>query len=206
MGSTAQNAEERERLRRRLGFWPVTLSGMGVIVGAGIYVLVGATAGEAGGALWLSFLLAAVVAALTGVSYARFAALRPKDSPEFQYTRMAFGRRAGFTAGWLMLWADLIAVAAVALGFGGYLDHLLSFSPVLAAIVLVTVLTGLAVRGIVESVTLVVALTAVEICGLVLVTAIGLPDWGRVNYLEMPHGFTGGVGRGGAGVLCVPGL
>lgn len=167
------------------------LSGVGVIVGAGIYVLVGATAGKAGGALWLSFLLAAVVAAFTGASYARFATLRPKDSPEFQYTSMAFGLRAGFTSGWLMLWADLIAVAAVALGFGGYFDHFASFPPVLAAIILVVVLSGLALWGIVESVALVVALTAIEVGGLVLVTSIGLPDWGGVDYLETPRGFTG---------------
>src|SRR5688572_1738758 len=79
---------------------------------------------RAGSALWLSFLIAALAAGLTAYSYGRLAQRRPKDSPEFQYTTLAFGPRVGFVAGWLMLVADLLAAAAVAIGFGGYLAHL----------------------------------------------------------------------------------
>jgi len=111
-------------LRRRLRLWQVSVSGVGVILGAGAYALVGPAAGLAGNALWLAFLLAGAAAGLTAYSYARLGTMRPKDSPEFQYTALAFGPRIGFVAGWLMLAADLLAVAAVALGFGGYLAHL----------------------------------------------------------------------------------
>src|SRR5262245_47017314 len=100
-------------LRRTLGVWRVTLTGIGVILGAGVYALIGPAAAHAGGMMWLAFALAGVTAGLTAYSYARFARLRPKDSPEFQYTTMAFGRTTGFVAGWLMLAGDLLAAATV---------------------------------------------------------------------------------------------
>jgi APA family basic amino acid/polyamine antiporter len=167
------------------------MSGIGVILGAGVYALIGPAAGRAGNALWLAFLLAGVAAGLTAYSYARLGTMRPKDSPEFQYTTLAFGPRVGFVAGWLMLAADLLAVAAVALGFGGYLAHLAG-TPIVAnslALLALTLLVLLA--GIGESVGLAIALTVVEAAGLLFVVVVGLPAWGRVDYLEAPHGLAG---------------
>jgi APA family basic amino acid/polyamine antiporter len=169
----------------------VAVSGIGVILGAGVYALVGPTAGLAGNALWLAFLLAGVAAGLTAYSYARLGSMRPKDSPEFQYTALAFGPRIGFVAGWLMLAADLLAGAAVTLGFGGYLAHLAG-TPVVPNGVALLLLTGVfLVAGIGESVGLAILLTVVEAAGLVFVILSGLPAWGRVSLLEMPHGMSG---------------
>ena len=58
-------------LRRVLGLMEVTAGGVGIIIGAGIYVLLGAATGHAGAVVWLAFLLAAVMSALSGLSYAR---------------------------------------------------------------------------------------------------------------------------------------
>jgi len=178
-------------LRRTLSLWHVSVSGIGVILGAGVYALIGPAAGLAGNALWLAFLLAAVAAGLTAHSYARLGAMRPKDSPEFQYTALAFGPRIGFLAGWLMLAADLLAVAAVALGFGGYFAHLAGTPVVANALALLAVTVVVLLVGIGESVRLAILLTVVEAAGLLFVIAIGLPHWGRVSYLEAPHGVAG---------------
>ena len=178
-------------LRRTLNLWQVSVAGIGVILGAGVYALVGPAAGLAGDALWLAFLLAGLAAGLTAYSYARLGAMRPKDSPEFQYTALAFGPRIGFLAGWLMLAADLLAVAAVALGFGGYFAHLAGTSPVVNALGLLAATVVVLLVGIGESVGLAILLTVVEAAGLLFVIAIGLPDWGRLSPLEMPHGFPG---------------
>ncbi len=178
-------------LQRTLGVWQVSLAGIGVILGAGVYALVGPAAREAGGALWLAFLLAGVAAGLTAYSYARLARMRPKDSPEFQYTALAFGPRVGFVAGWLMLAADLLAVATVALGFGGYLAHLAGTPVVPNALALLAVVALVVYVGIGESVGLAIALTVVEAAGLVFVIVVGLPFWGTGSYLEMPRGLDG---------------
>jgi amino acid transporter len=181
-------------LRRTLGLWQVTLAGIGVILGAGVYALIGPAAGLAGNALWLAFLLAGVVAGLTAYSYARIGSMRPKDSPEFQYTALAFGPRVGFVAGWLMLAADLLAVATVALGFGGYLAHLTGIPVVPGALALLLLTGVILLVGIGESVALAIVLTVVEAAGLLFVVVIGLPDWGRVRPLDIPHGVAGLTG------------
>jgi basic amino acid/polyamine antiporter, APA family len=78
-------------LQRTLSLWQVSVTGIGVILGAGVYALIGPAAARAGHGLWLSFVLAGAAAALTAYSYARLGAMRPKASPEFQYTSLAFG-------------------------------------------------------------------------------------------------------------------
>lgn len=159
-----------------------------------MYALIGPAAALAGNALWLAFLLTGVVAGLTAYSYARVGSMRPKDSPEFQYTALAFGPRVGFVAGWLMLAADLLAVATVALGFGGYLAHLSGIPVVAGALALLGLTGAVLLVGIGESVALAIVLTVVEAAGLLFVVGIGVPAWGRVDLLEVPQGVSGLAG------------
>jgi APA family basic amino acid/polyamine antiporter len=183
--------ERSSSLRRTLGVWRVSVTGIGVILGAGVYALLGPAAARAGNALWLAFVLAGLTAGLTAYSYARFARLRPKDSPEFQYTAMAFGPTPGFVAGWLMLAADLLAAATVAVGFGGYLTHLAGTPATLNAIMLLGMTIIVLYSGIAGSVALAIVLTVVEAAGLVFVIVVGLPFWPAGDYLEMPRGLSG---------------
>src|SRR5512147_1365411 len=81
------------RLRRRLGLPLLTLYGVGITIGAGIYVLIGAVAGHAGRYAPWSFLLAAAVMALTVGSYAELATRLPVSAGEAAYVRAAFGSR-----------------------------------------------------------------------------------------------------------------
>lgn len=155
-------------LNRRLGLASATLSGLGVIIGAGIYVLVGIAAGQAGNAVWLSFLVAAFIAGLTALSYARLIRLRSKNAPEFQYVGMAFGQNLAFLAGWLVLWAAIISASAVAIGFAGYLSHLLNIPVVAGAIGLIIFCSIVIFLGISQSIALVTLLT--------ITTFIGSPD------------------------------
>lgn len=193
---TAHDAEKESsnELERRLGLGTVTLTGIGVILGAGIYVLVGVAAGEAGNAVWLSFLFAAIVAALTGLSYARLGKLRPKDAPEFQYVNMAFGRRPAFLAGWLILWAGIISASAVALGFAGYLNHLFGIPITASAIGLILFSTIVVFLGISESAILAGILTVVEAGGLLFIIGTGISYSGAFDPLEMPFGISGVIG------------
>jgi APA family basic amino acid/polyamine antiporter len=141
--------------------------------------------------------IAALAAGLTAYSYARLAQRRPRNSPEFQYTTLAFGPRVGFMAGWLMLVADLLAAAAVALGFGGYLAHLAGTPIAVNALVLLAAVALVLHAGITQSVGLAIVLTIVEAAGLLFVIAVGLPHWPAASYVEMPQGM-GGVWAGAA--------
>ncbi|MBI4336440.1 MAG: amino acid permease [Chloroflexi bacterium] len=183
-------------LKRRVGLVGAALSGVGVIVGAGIYALIGEAATLAGGAVWAAFLIAATVAGLTAVSYARMGRRVPKDSPEFNYVRVGMGLRWGFAAGWLMVWADVVSAAAVGLGFAGYFQSLTGAAQVPSALGLAAALALLAWVGIRESVLVVAFLTLLELAGLVLVVAVGIPHWGEQPLLEAPLG-AGGIWTAG---------
>jgi APA family basic amino acid/polyamine antiporter len=178
-------------LRRALGLWQVSLAGIGVILGAGVYALVGPAAAQAGNALWLSFLLAGLTAGLTAYAYARLGRLVPRNAPEFQYTALAFGPTVGFIAGWLMLAADVLATGAVALGFAGYLRHLAGTPLTANALALLAAVGVILYSGIGQSVAVAIALTAVEAIGLIFVIIVGMPFWAVTDYLVMPRGVLG---------------
>ena len=158
----ASTRPETVTLRRTLSLWQVSLSGVGVILGAGVYALIGPAAAQAGNGLWLSFLLAGLTAGLTAYAYAQLARLVPKNSPEFQYTALAFGPRLGFVAGALMLIADVLAAAAVTIGFGGYLEHLLGTPISGNALALIVVLGVILLAGVQQSIAVAIILTGLE--------------------------------------------
>jgi hypothetical protein len=152
-------------LRKTLGLAQVSVAGIGVILGAGVYALIAPAAAHAGDALWLAFLLAGVTAGLTAYAYARLGSMQPKASPEFQYTTLAFGPRVGFFAGWLMLAADIFAAAAVAVGFGGYVAHLAGTPVAVNALGLLVLVGVVLYTGVRLSVTNAVVLTLLEAAG-----------------------------------------
>lgn len=178
-------------LRRELGLFEVTLSGVGIILGAGVYVLIGQAAGLAGNALWLAFGLSAIMALLTGLSYAELSSMFPKAGAEYDYIANAFNARLAFVIGWLVFLSGVLAAATVALGFAGYFSALTSLPLIISAVVLVVLLTALLGYGIKETAWVAVISTLIEASGLVIIIAIGLPHLGSVNYWEMPQGFSG---------------
>lgn len=168
----SKHAREGE-LNRSLGLVSTTLVGVGIILGAGIYALIGEGVALAGANVWISFLAAAFVALLTGLSYAELSSMFPKAGAEYHYISHAFSNRWGFLAGWLVIIAGFVSVATVAFGFAGYFQALTGF-PFLESAVGLTILTTLIVlRGVKESATIGTFFTLLETLGLVLVIAMG---------------------------------
>ncbi|MFQ6010279.1 MAG: APC family permease [Candidatus Aenigmatarchaeota archaeon] len=183
---------EHRRLKRSLGLFELTAYGVGIILGAGIYALIGKAAAIAGPALWISFLIGAVVASLTGLSYAELGTMYPKEAAEYVYTRKAFrGRRLPFLIGWLIIFVALVAAATVSLGFGGYLEALTGIPMAVGAGILIVLLSLLNFWGISESAKANIVFTLIELGGLLLIVFLGAPYFGSVNYFEMPMGFGG---------------
>lgn len=178
-------------LRRSLGLFEVTISGVGVILGAGIYALLGSGAAFAGNAVWLAFAISAVIAACTGLSYAELASLFPRAGAEYEYVNRAFGSRAAFSIGFLIILSGIFAAATVALGFSGYFSALSGYPTVLIAIVLILLLGLLLLFGIRETALFAIVSTLVEAGGIIFLIIVGLPYLGSVNYFEMPQGWTG---------------
>lgn len=162
-------------LRRRLGLPLLTLYGLGITVGAGIYVLIGAVAGHAGRAAPWSFLLAAAAMALTVGSYAELATRYPVSAGEAAYVRAALGSRLAATAvGLVTLAIGVVASATVALGAAGYIGEFVALpKPAVVAGVIVA-LGAVAAWGILESVLLASLFTVIEVGGLVFIVAAGI--------------------------------
>jgi amino acid transporter len=88
---------------RDLGLFDATMIGIGAMIGAGIFVLTGIAAGEAGPAALLAFGLNGLVTLLTALSYAELASVYPKSGGGYSFITKAFPGPAGFASGW-MLW------------------------------------------------------------------------------------------------------
>src|SRR3712207_158612 len=124
--SIAGTEEEGFKPKRDLGALDVTVLGIGVIIGAGIFVLTGqAAAEEAGPGITLSFVLAAVVCGLAALCYAELAAMVPVAGSAYTFTFATIGQLVAFIIGWDLVLEFTIGAAAVAVGFAGYLDSLL---------------------------------------------------------------------------------
>ncbi len=177
-----------EELKRGIGTTLAVFYGVGVMLGAGIYVVIGETAGLAGNTLWLAFLIAAVVALFTGLAYAELAGTFPRSASEYFYSKRAFGNTWAFLTGWIVIFTNVVAAATVALGFGSYLTAITGLTPVVAAAILVIACGLIAFWGIRESAVFNVFFTLVEVAGLLIVIVIAFLffDMGSVDYLEMP--------------------
>jgi APA family basic amino acid/polyamine antiporter len=179
-------------LKREIGLFGAVAYGVGIILGAGIYALIGKASGMAGNAVWLSFLLAAVVAVFTGFSYAELSSAFPKSSGEFVYAREAFGKaKIAFLVGWLVIFSSVTAMSTVALSFAGYLSFWFGTPIIPAAVGLVLTFSAVNFIGIRESVRTNIILTTVEASGLVMIILIGINWYGKSNYLEMRNGLPG---------------
>ncbi|HEY5638592.1 MAG TPA: APC family permease [Dehalococcoidia bacterium] len=192
--------EEKPTLRRSLGLLETTLGGVGIILGAGIYALVGEVAAKSGDAMWISFVMAGLMAAVVGLSYAELASTFPKAGADYEYTRRAFGGRAAFVVGWLIVIGNVVAASAVALAFGGYFGSLFDADVTLVAIAALVIATLIAFYGIRETLWTSIVLTVVEAGGLILIIVIGVPHFGDVDLLEANSGATG-IFAGGALVM-----
>ncbi|MEW6748926.1 MAG: amino acid permease [Candidatus Micrarchaeota archaeon] len=183
-------------LKKELGLLSTTLYGIGVILGAGIYALIAVGAGLAGNMLWLAFLLSAVIAVFTGMSYAELSGMFPKEAAEYNYTRKAFGRETfSFVVGWVLAIGTVIAASTVALAFGGYLSALSGIEPKIGAVALIGAMTLLNYVGIKESARFNAVATIIEAIGLVIVIIAGFLAAPAVeaDFLELPSGGIHGI-------------
>ena len=162
-------------LRRTLGLPLLVLYGVGITIGAGIYVLIGAVAGHAGQYAPWPFLLAALAMALTVGSYAELSTRFPVSAGEAAYVRAAFHSRLVSTVtGLITILIGVVASATVSLGAAGYIAQFVDW-PRGAIVALVLAALGLvAACGILESVLLASLFTLIEVGGLVIIIMAGL--------------------------------
>lgn len=174
-------------LQRRLSFTLLTLYGLGTTIGAGIYVLVGKVAASAGLFAPLSFLIAALLAAFTALSFGELAKRYPKSAGEAVYVEAAFGRpMVSFAVGLSVALVGLISCAAIVSGVVGYLQNLVQLPGWFVVLAVIALLAAIAAWGIAESVTVAAVVTVLEIGGLLVILWVG-----RGAFTEAPAALGG---------------
>ena len=132
----------------------------------------------------MSFAVAAGLCALTGLSYAELASMFPKAAAEYDYTRRVFPARWAFLVGWTMVVGLMVATAAIAVGFAHYLQYFLDVPLVVAAVALVVFDAAVALTGIHRSARLTLALSAVQVAGLLFVVVVGASHVGGKSVMS----------------------
>ena len=170
-GQTGESG--RPALRRALSLPLVVLYGLGVTVGAGIYVLVGAAAAEAGVHAPLAFVVAAVVMLFSAASFSELATRFPVSAGEAAYVRAGFrSDKLSLLVGLMVAASGVVSSAAISIGGVGYIREIIDLpAPILIAIV-VLFLASVAAWGVVESVLFAGLFTVVEVGALLLIVAI----------------------------------
>lgn len=178
-------------LKRSISFSMLTLYGLGTILGAGIYVLVGKVAITAGLYAPISFLIAALLAGVSGYSYAKLSAQFPKSAGEAVYIQEAFNKQTLSTLiGWMVVLTGIVSAATISKGFVGYLQVFIPTPDFWAITLLLITMTALAAWGVSESVMVTAITTIMGIVGLGLILIYSLPAFmtlpDRIHELTPP--------------------
>ena len=213
--AVAGTQEEGFTLRRELNALDITVLGIGVIIGAGIFVLTGnAAATEAGPGIMLSFVLAGVICVLAALCYAELASMVPVAGSAYTFTYATLGELVAFVIGWDLALEFIVGASAVAVGWSAYLNATLdqifgitlpasiSGPPAaeggvvnVPAVAIVLVLGFLLVRGIRITAKANIAITAIIVAVLVLVVVVGASEVDADNWSPfLPFGWEGIVG------------
>ena len=176
------------KLKRSLNLPLLTLYGLGNILGAGIYVLIGKVSSSAGIFTPLSFLIASILVATTAFTYSELSARYPRSAGEALYLFKAFGVKSlSLLIGLLIIATGVLSSAAIANGFFGYFSTFITLDETWVISALLALLGLLAAWGIKQSVQAAALLTLIEILGLLIIVWVGreyLGGWDVSTYSQ----------------------
>ena len=218
---------ERRSLKRQLSAFDLTMLGIGAVIGTGIFVLTSVAANKAGPGMMYSFVIAAIVCALTALIYAEIASMVPVAGSAYTYSYAILGEMIAWMVGWALILEYAIAAGAVAVGWSGYANGFLAWLGVglplfltagpmdtvtladgstaaggfnLLAFLVVLLMTWLLVAGTSKSAKVTAVLVIIKIVALTAFIALALPAVQSVNFVPMlPNGW--GTPLSGTGVL-----
>ncbi len=194
--TTSERAQPVHSLRRDLGLWGAVVTGLGSIVGTGVFVSIAVAFGLFGREVLFAVPLAAVVATFNGLSSAQLAAAHPVSGGTYEYGYRFLTPWWGFTAGWLFLIAKTASASTAALGFAGYLGALLGLDDSVRlglAVGSAVLVTALILSGIRRTAVVNTALVAITLGSLTTFVAAGWLDpafTGARLTVESGSGFT----------------
>jgi len=191
---------EQHRLVRAVTLRGALAVNLGAIIGAGIFVVIGLAANAAGPAVVLSIIVAALVALFTGLSFSEVARHTAKEGGVYEYAKETLSPFAGFLGGWLWTFGNIIALSAVSLSLGSYIDALfhISVPSLYFAVPTILVLMVINILGIKNSTKTLMIFVAVNVFVLILFVAFGMLMFHTSNFSNFFQKGSGGLLEGSA--------
>lgn len=198
-------------LKKVLGAFELTMLGIGAIIGTGIFVLTGVAAADyAGPGLMLSFIFCGITCAFVALCYAELAAMIPVAGSAYTFGYVGLGELWAWIIGWDLILEYVVAVAAVAVGWSGYIVSLLKAAGInipdaicnapgqkggivnLPAILILAVITALLIKGVSESAKLNNILVVIKLVCVILFIVLGIGHVKTANWNPfLPYGVNG---------------
>jgi basic amino acid/polyamine antiporter, APA family len=208
--SIADTDEPETRLRKDLTWWDLTVFGVSVVIGAGIFTITASTAGNiTGPAISISFVIAAVSCGLAALCYAEFASTVPVAGSAYTFSYATFGEFIAWIIGWDLILEFAVAAAVVAKGWSSYLGTVFGFGGGIAdfvavqldwgALLIIAFVTAILAWGTKLSAEVSLAITVIKVSVVLLVVVVGAFYIKAANYTPfVPPAESGGEGGGGA--------
>ncbi|MBS1696549.1 MAG: amino acid permease [Actinobacteria bacterium] len=206
--SIADTDEPSTRLRKDLTWWDLTVFGVSVVIGAGIFTITASTAANlTGPAISISFVIAAVACGLAALCYAEFASTLPVAGSAYTFSYATFGEFIAWIIGWDLILEFAVAAAVVAKGWSSYLGTVFGFGGGTAdlggisldwgALLIIAFVTALLAMGTKLSAGVSLAITVIKVAVVLLVVVVGAFYIDTANY--SPFIPPAESGRGGSG-------
>ncbi|MDF3337182.1 amino acid permease [Mycolicibacterium septicum] len=207
--SIADTDEPSTRLRKDLTWWDLTVFGVSVVIGAGIFTITASTAGNlTGPAISIAFVIAAVACGLAALCYAEFASTVPVAGSAYTFSYATFGEFAAWIIGWDLILEFAVASAVVAKGWSSYLGTVFGFGGGIAdfgglavdwgALVIIALVTVLLVVGTKLSAHFSLVITIIKVSVVLLVVIVGAFYIKAANYTPFIPPNEAGEGASGA--------
>ncbi|MCL4371744.1 amino acid permease [Candidatus Marsarchaeota archaeon] len=181
-------------LSRSVTLLQAVMINLGAIIGAGIFVIIGIAIGKAGPAIWVSIILSAMIAIFTGLSFAEIARHVAKEGGVYEYAKDSWRPFAGFIGGWLWTFGNIIAIAAVSLSMGSYINVLLNIhvDDVYFAIAAIAAFAVINVLGIKNSAKTITIFVIINVAVLLIFSAFGIAHYhASYSAVALPDGLNG---------------
>ena len=183
------------KLKRTLNLFDAVSIGLGAIIGAGIFVIVGIAAGMAGPGVIYSVILAGLVSLFTALSFAELCSVIPEEGGAYEYVFKIISPFFGFLTGWMLIFGSIVAGAAVSLGLADYIVFFMSFPANLLAVGACLLFTFINLIGAKQSKIVNDVLVLLKVLILVLFVILGASHIKSSNFSEvLPNGLSGLVG------------
>jgi len=174
--STGVGAAPDSKLDRVISLPMLIFYGVGVTVGAGIFALSGEIIGISGDLAPYSFLLAALIAGFTAVSYSLLSRESPRAAGEAWFVRQAFGERASVLVGLMLVVSALFSSAAITVSFSNYISEIIALPKQVLMLMVLLLLALVAWKGVKETVFFAAVITLIEVGALLVVVVVGMPQ------------------------------